>query len=257
MNKYTGKLPILPSRGYFQKNDKGDQVRLMQAFLIWLGFSCGRTGADGIFGVNTDKAVRAYQKKYKLKIDGLFGKYSLEKAKSFLATRQDKICIWASKIAASKAFKYKKWSGRDKKTQQCPICHHLTGQYKGWNCIGFAFAAWRHGGAIPCNCDCGVISNEVWEQILKAKTDADATKIIQKYTGVSAIKVIRNKNGIPASSLKPGDIISYFNGTSYFHTALYVGNSKTADSDSGSNPNIQYGRRYVPGKSKVAIRYLG
>ena len=79
---YKGKFPTLPKRGWFQKGDKGEQVKLMQKFLIWAGFSCGNAGADGEFGAGTLSAVKAFQKHYKLKVDGGFGKQCLDKAKT-------------------------------------------------------------------------------------------------------------------------------------------------------------------------------
>ena len=79
-NTYTGTFPTLPARGYFQKGDKGTQVKNLQKFLNWC-ISAGLV-VDGDFGSKTDKAVRDYQKKYGLTVDGLFGKKSLEKAKT-------------------------------------------------------------------------------------------------------------------------------------------------------------------------------
>lgn len=78
---YTGVFPTLPARKYFQKGDKGVQVKFLQRFLIWAGFSCGKAGADGILGANTVAAVIAFQKKYGLVADGKFGQKSLAKAK--------------------------------------------------------------------------------------------------------------------------------------------------------------------------------
>ena len=62
---------------------------------------------------------------------------------------------WAKKIAKNGGYTYKHWKNSDKKTKQCPICHKLTGKYKGWNCIGFVTAAYYHGGGmknLTCSC---------------------------------------------------------------------------------------------------------
>ena len=56
-----------------KKGAKGDQVKAMQLLLIGNGCSCGSKGADGDFGSNTDKALRAYQKKVGLSVDGSCG----------------------------------------------------------------------------------------------------------------------------------------------------------------------------------------
>lgn len=168
-------------------------------------------------------------------------------------TTQEKMCEWAKTIAEGGKYKYKKWT-KDTKTHQCPICHPGSGN--GWNCIGFAFACWRHGGGLKSTCDCGVIADSQWNQMLKAKTDVDALKIAKKCIGINDIKVIRNGGKvIPQSKLAKGDIVSYYDGSKYLHTMLYVGNGKMAESTSTKTPNIGYGRTCP--SVKVAIRYVG
>lgn len=56
-----------------KKGAKGDQVKAMQLLLIGNGCSCGSKGADGSFGSATDSAVRAFQKKKGLSVDGSCG----------------------------------------------------------------------------------------------------------------------------------------------------------------------------------------
>ena len=68
-------FPTLPKRGYFNKNDKGDEVKKLQTLLNKRGFNCGKV--DGIYGTVTINAVKNFQKKNKLTADGLFGKQSL------------------------------------------------------------------------------------------------------------------------------------------------------------------------------------
>lgn len=56
------------------KGSNGAQVESMQVLLIdKFGISCGPDGADSKFGTNTDKAVRAFQKKKGLVVDGICG----------------------------------------------------------------------------------------------------------------------------------------------------------------------------------------
>ena len=50
---------------------RGDDVSTLQARLNALGFDAGKE--DGIFGVATDRAVRAFQKEYGVAGDGIFG----------------------------------------------------------------------------------------------------------------------------------------------------------------------------------------
>ena len=54
---------------------RGDDVEALQTRLNALGFDAGR--ADGIFGHNTDEAVRAFQREYGVPEDGIFGPRSL------------------------------------------------------------------------------------------------------------------------------------------------------------------------------------
>ena len=56
-----------------RKGSKGTYVKECQNDLIKLGYDVGKTGADGKFGNCTDKAVRAFQKDKKLKVDGIVG----------------------------------------------------------------------------------------------------------------------------------------------------------------------------------------
>ncbi len=170
---------------------------------------------------------------------------------------------WAKKISNEK-YHYVNWQSNVTKTHTCPVCNgRKYDDYFGWNCIGFAFAIWHHGGGIPSKCNCHVISNENGEKIYNAKTDAEALKIAQKLIGIKDIKVIRNnKKVIPKSKAKAGDIALLFNGNTYTHTYFIMSNSCVADSTgSGSKANNiradrKFDGRYVSGM-KVLIRYTG
>jgi peptidoglycan hydrolase-like protein with peptidoglycan-binding domain len=56
----------------------GERVAAWQSFLLGQGFDGGAT--DGIFGEHTRDATRAFQKKYKLTVDGVAGRETLLKA---------------------------------------------------------------------------------------------------------------------------------------------------------------------------------
>ena len=56
-----------------KKGAKGKPVKAMQMLLMGNGFSCGEKGADGSFGADTEKALRAYQKAMGLTVDGSCG----------------------------------------------------------------------------------------------------------------------------------------------------------------------------------------
>lgn len=61
-----------------KKGSKGTQVNRLQNFLNWYG-GYGLL-VDSVFGNATDKAVRDFQKREKLTVDGIFGSKSLLKA---------------------------------------------------------------------------------------------------------------------------------------------------------------------------------
>ena len=56
-----------------KRGSTGKYVKECQNDLILLGYDVGPTGADGKFGKNTEKAVKAFQKDHKLKVDGIVG----------------------------------------------------------------------------------------------------------------------------------------------------------------------------------------
>ena len=62
-----------------KRGSKGPYVVECQEDLIKLGYNVGKSGADGIFGANTEKAVKAFQKDHDgpdgkaLKVDGIVG----------------------------------------------------------------------------------------------------------------------------------------------------------------------------------------
>jgi peptidoglycan hydrolase-like protein with peptidoglycan-binding domain len=53
------------------KGDKGDAVKMLQELLISYGYNPGP--ADGIFGPQTESALKAMQSDYGLKVDGIAG----------------------------------------------------------------------------------------------------------------------------------------------------------------------------------------
>ena len=89
MSKYTGVFPNIKTytgtgtkyRNYMKMGDSGDEVKKLQSFLNW-AINSGLV-IDGSFGEKTDTAVRVFQTKCKITVDGLFGATSLEKAKAF------------------------------------------------------------------------------------------------------------------------------------------------------------------------------
>lgn len=64
---YSLRLPLL------KKGAEGESVKALQHLLICNEHYLGRNGADGIFGSDTDNAVRAYQSANGLEVDGEVG----------------------------------------------------------------------------------------------------------------------------------------------------------------------------------------
>jgi peptidoglycan hydrolase-like protein with peptidoglycan-binding domain len=62
-----------------RKGDRGDDVREMQEALMARGYDLGRWGADGIFGNQTLKALKAFQKDSGIKADGIVGRITYGK----------------------------------------------------------------------------------------------------------------------------------------------------------------------------------
>lgn len=264
---YTGGLPT----GTVKKGSKGTNVKHVQTFLNW----CLKAGlaVDSYCGKHTVAAIKRYQKQYNLKVDGVFGNQSLKKAKEIVAkyalkpaptptpemTWVDKANEYAKKIAADNTYHYVKWQQKVKATQECPICHkHPDGSYKGFNCIGFAYSVLFHGAGINIKHSNGVINNAKAESLLKAKTDADATKIVRQALGNNNFVCIKRKAGMPKSLWKAGDVCLKFNGNKYVHTFYYMGNGKIADSTNCKSSTSQIAvRDYKNYSAKIIIRYTG
>ena len=56
-----------------KKGSKGNTVKALQILLVGNGCSVGKYGADGDFGSDTEAAVRRFQSKKGLTVDGIAG----------------------------------------------------------------------------------------------------------------------------------------------------------------------------------------
>lgn len=66
--------PAVPHNSpILQKGDRGDAVKELQCRLIELGYALPRYGADGIFGTETQTAVRLFQRVAGCAVDGIVG----------------------------------------------------------------------------------------------------------------------------------------------------------------------------------------
>ncbi len=74
------RLPFAPeARTILKQGDSGNDVKDVQTKVIKCGYFCGDDGADGIYGQNTTKAIKLFQKDHDLDADGIYG--PLTKAK--------------------------------------------------------------------------------------------------------------------------------------------------------------------------------
>lgn len=276
--KYRPTTPFkgtLPTKAV-KYGSEGTNVRRLQNFLNWsIGTNISHTGKCGKV---TLAAIKKFQKWYGLDVDGVFGAKSLKKARSIVKkyepkpdpapqpapapapvkTKQDKMLVWAKKIAKDDSWTYVHYTDK-KRTHECPICHHHSkGHEHGWNCIGYAWASWRHGAGLKSKCSCDAMTDALYEKVLNASTKAKATRIVQDRIGLNDIEVIRSKKGLPMSMAQPGDIGVCFNGKRYVHTILIAEDGKIADCTSGRKDHIKYGvKPYSRWQMKILIRYKG
>ena len=171
-----------------------------------------------------------------------------------------KMNAWAIKTAKqTPQYHYNRWKESDLKTHTCPICKgRKYDDHYGWNCIGWAFAIWHHGGGIKCKCNCHVVADA--KRILNAKTDKAAYDEAVKRVGIEDIKVIRNGGKSIKNMLKPGDICWTMSNGKIQHTYYYMGNGRYSDSTSGRSDNIKADMKIsssLLNKTVLAIRYTG
>lgn len=62
-----------------RRGDRGEDVAEMQRLLLANGYSVGADGADGVFGAETERAVKSFQAHNGLKIDGICGQKTWKK----------------------------------------------------------------------------------------------------------------------------------------------------------------------------------
>ena len=89
----TGTTTIVLVRG-----NTGSAVKELQENLISLGYSCGKHGADGSYGADTEAAVRKFQSEYEngLSVDGIAGYQTLTAIQSALNDKYIKVKVTAS-----------------------------------------------------------------------------------------------------------------------------------------------------------------
>jgi peptidoglycan hydrolase-like protein with peptidoglycan-binding domain len=69
-------------KDYLKNGSKGENVKKVQQMLRELGYGIGSAGVDGIFGKDTENAVKKFQKDWGLSVDGIVGNQTLESLKA-------------------------------------------------------------------------------------------------------------------------------------------------------------------------------
>lgn len=227
-----------------------DTVKCLQRFL--------GVGVDGIWGPVTMKAWQHYLNTHE---KAVYPSTHAPKPGTVKApvnvSASDKIAkaiAIAKAYAADNSYIYVVYNSKNAKTKQCPDCHHLTGKYKGFNCIRFVYTCWAHAG-IPVKHDGGLINNGKAEKMYKGSI-SEATKIARSALGCQELEVIRNKKGISQSKMKPGDACYVFSGNTYKHTFLYIGNGKMVDCGRYGSKNKEIAVRDAQ-KCRMIVRYTG
>ncbi|UCZ54159.1 N-acetylmuramoyl-L-alanine amidase [Bacillus shivajii] len=80
----------LPSRT-LRNGDSSSEVSLLQQALIDAGESLPQFGVDGQFGAETERAVRNFQKRHNLVVDGIAGPKTYQRLREVLTKKSDKI----------------------------------------------------------------------------------------------------------------------------------------------------------------------
>lgn len=83
----NGKVSSGSMRSWLQKGDKGSAVRELQTKLIAIGYSCGKSGADGDFGTDTLNAMKKFQREHGLVVDGEAGVNTMAKLNAIYNAR--------------------------------------------------------------------------------------------------------------------------------------------------------------------------
>ena len=84
-------LPVFSAEAALRRGSKGDDVSAVQKRLKQWGYYDG--AVDGIFGAATERAVKLFQKKNGLKVDGIIGS----------ATAAAMCICWRSAFTANRA----------------------------------------------------------------------------------------------------------------------------------------------------------
>lgn len=222
---FTGSVPTKNVK----KGSKGENVKRVQRFLNWnLGT---KLAVDGKCGSKTVSAIKKFQKKYKLKVDGVFGPQCRKKMQSLIKptpkpapapTPKPTPTSGASKLIA-KANEYC-WPYGTSSSKYSYSKGSAKPAYKS------ALKKYMKKTAKVSQSDCGYfVSTCVRAAGISSNFLALPAKPSNKYPAVpSTMKIVHKGKAIPSGLLQPGDIIRYRK-TSSQHAMMFYGNGKIAE----------------------------
>ena len=98
-------LELKETNGYMErlnanleKGSKGEDVKKLQRRLIEMGFDLDKYGADGVFGPETQKALKEFEKQYGLTIDGIYDEEDHKKIEELMYSSIEKTDAEANKV---------------------------------------------------------------------------------------------------------------------------------------------------------------
>ena len=236
---YTGPLPTATVK----RGSKGENVKRVQRFL-----NCdinAKLDDDGKCGSKTVAAIKKFQKKYKLKVDGIFGTQCRRKMSTLIKPTPKPTptptpkptpaptTTGASKIIANaKNFAYP--SGTSSKTYS-----YKNGKPK--STYPPALKKYMGKKARVSQTDCGYFVNTCVRASGLGKftaLGASGKKPFPKLVG--SLYIASKGKKITLSILKPGDIIRYHKTNGGQHVVIYLGNGYIAHaSRNNAFPRIQ------------------
>ena len=236
---------------------------------------------DGILGKQT---VKALQKKVGVAQDGSWGKNTSKAVQKMIGVTQD---VWfginsvkALQKWINKTLGYTTTTAAKAPTVSKPVTATpqskmvdkanalIKAKFKyvtyksnknyptnGGNCIRFTALCVKAGGASVSVKQDGLLTDAFATKLLSV-TPSKALTLWKERNGKDW-SVVKNANKkIPESKLNVGDVLLCYDGNTYKHTALYIGNGMIADCTSSRNATT---RKYTSlgYPCKLAFRYTG
>jgi cell wall-associated NlpC family hydrolase len=194
----------------FQIGDQGTEVLKIQKRLTQAGF---KVDADGVYGQDTARAVKKFQKRKKLDVDGVVG------PATYKALTGKKLPKTTTKTLSKSVTKSAKSKSKNKKNQQ-PIhwgsSDHMTARERAITeeAKKYIGVPYRFGGVEPGGFDCsGFIQYVYGRKGVSLPRSADEQYGSGRYVSIN--------------SLEPGDLVffsTYTDGVS--HSGIYMGDGE-------------------------------